>query len=55
MQEQKTGSSSALSVQVGGDHYKQCKIQPVETTTNNVRFNQWSSLLRTTLVIWKAM
>ena len=35
MQEQKTGSSSALSVQVGGDHYKQCKIQPVEFIVEN--------------------
>lgn len=28
-------SSSALSTQVGGDHYKQCKIQPVEFIVAN--------------------
>ena len=41
--------NSALGVQIGGDHYKQCKIQPVEfIEANHIQFLEGCMIKRLT-------
>lgn len=44
-----TGHASALGTQIGGDHYRTCRIQPVEfIEANNISFLEGCVIKRVT-------